>query len=261
MALLMGDVSLTNMFGRGLAKSRDFWLLFVILSLLSGTGVMYINNVGSMSQALYAKESPAYDDVEASKWQTTQVSTISIMNCAGRIIIGLICDNGKTHLGIPRSTSLILVSFLFFISQIAAATINSVRNLWIASSLLGLAHGSVFSLFATMCLEWFGMPHFAENWGYLGVAPIFAGNLFSVVFGKNLDAHESVPGNIRRTYGITQAISARAAPRCVLGRECYVSTLYLTTGACLLGMVLSVWACWRDREKMRRATLVASGAS
>ena len=32
-ALLLGDVSLTNMFGRGLARSSDFWLLFVILSL------------------------------------------------------------------------------------------------------------------------------------------------------------------------------------------------------------------------------------
>jgi hypothetical protein len=47
-----------------------------------------INNVGSMSQALFAKGNPAYDEVEASQWQAAQVSTISIMNFAGRIIIG-----------------------------------------------------------------------------------------------------------------------------------------------------------------------------
>jgi hypothetical protein len=42
-----------------------------------------------MSQALFAKGNPAYDEVEASQWQATQVSTISIMNFFGRIIIGL----------------------------------------------------------------------------------------------------------------------------------------------------------------------------
>jgi hypothetical protein len=131
-----------------------------------------------MSQALYAKDNPAYDDIEASKWQATQVSAISVMSCAGRLAIGisflkrfvfiecalttcagtgLICDYGKSRLGIPRSTSLILVSFLFFTSQVAAATIGTVKNLWVASSLLGFAYGSLFSLLATLCSEWFGM--------------------------------------------------------------------------------------------------------
>ncbi|KIL59181.1 hypothetical protein M378DRAFT_15039 [Amanita muscaria Koide BX008] len=250
-ALLMGDASLTNMFGTGLFKSSDFWLLFVIMSLLSGTGVVYINNVGSMSQVLYAKQNAKYDDIEASKWQTTQVSVISVMSCAGRIIIGLICDYGKRRFDIPRSASLILVSSLFFISQVAAANIGNIHNLWIPSAILGLANGSMFTLFATMCSVWFGMPHFAENYGYLQIAPIFAGNLFSVIFGRNLDAHDT--GSSPHILG---------PPRCSLGKECYVATLYLTMGACFLGIVLSAWACSRDREKLRKATAMAgSGES
>jgi hypothetical protein len=47
-----------------------------------------INNVGSMSQALYAHKNPIYDEVEASRWQATQVSAISLMNFLGRIFIG-----------------------------------------------------------------------------------------------------------------------------------------------------------------------------
>lgn len=46
-----------------------------------------INNVGAISQALYAND-PDYDEVKAAQWQATQVSTISIANCLGRILIG-----------------------------------------------------------------------------------------------------------------------------------------------------------------------------
>jgi len=47
-----------------------------------------INNVGSMSQTLYAYKNPKYSDVEAATWQATQVSTISLTNFLGRIFIG-----------------------------------------------------------------------------------------------------------------------------------------------------------------------------
>lgn len=47
-----------------------------------------INNVGSMSQCLYAYNNPNYDEVVASGWQASQVSTISIMNFSGRVFIG-----------------------------------------------------------------------------------------------------------------------------------------------------------------------------
>ena len=51
-----------------------------------------INNVGSMSQCLYAYNNPNYDDVVESGWQTAQVSTISILSFSGRIIIGKYCS-------------------------------------------------------------------------------------------------------------------------------------------------------------------------
>lgn len=53
-----------------------------------------INNVGSISQALYAKGNPNYDELEASRWQAAQVSTLSVCNFAGRILIGsFICPS------------------------------------------------------------------------------------------------------------------------------------------------------------------------
>ncbi|KIM42690.1 hypothetical protein M413DRAFT_70185 [Hebeloma cylindrosporum] len=240
----MAEDTLPNVYGKKLWQSGDFWLLFSILSMLSGTGLMYINNVGSMSQALYAYKNPNYNEVEASGWQATQVSAISLMNFLGRIFIGLVSDLAKNKYDMPRSYSLVLVSFFFFISQVVAANEDRIENLWVASTLLGLAHGSVFSLFPTVCLEWFGMPHFSENWGYLSLSPMAGGNLFSIFFGRNLDKHD-----VTKTPPMVK-VARVAAPQCLLGLECYVDTLYLTAGATFLSMLLSIWAGYRDRRKI-----------
>ncbi|KAJ6532432.1 major facilitator superfamily domain-containing protein [Mycena capillaripes] len=241
-----------NIYGRALWINSDFWLLFVIISLLSGTGLMYINNVGSMSQALFAKGNPAYDEVEASQWQATQVSTISIMNFAGRIIIGLISDNIKNRFGFPRSYSLVLVSSLFFCSQLFAAQIVDVTDLWKASALVGLSYGTIFGLLPTVCIEFFGLLHFSENLGFLSLSPIVGGNLFSIAFGRNLDAHEQ--GESAAAAAAAAAAPHAAAHRCLEGRSCYVATLGLTGTACFAAVFLSALAAWRERRKLMAAT-------
>ncbi|KAF7331089.1 NmrA domain-containing protein [Mycena venus] len=237
-----------NIYGRALWINPDFWLLFAILSLLSGTGLMYINNVGSMSQALFAKGNPTYDEVEASQWQATQVSTISIMNFAGRIVIGLISDNVKNRFGFPRSYSLVLVSSLFFCSQLLARQIADVTNLWKASALVGFSYGTIFGLFPTVCIEFFGLSHFSENWGYLSLSPLVGGNLFSIAFGRNLDAHE--PGESTAAATVERFV----AHQCLEGRSCYVATLGLTGTACFAAILLSGLAAWRERRKIIAAT-------
>ena len=48
-------------------------------------------------------------------------------------------------------------------------------------------------------------------------------------------------------------MAGRQAPsgdQCFAGRECYVSSLYLTTFACLMAVCLSVIAAWKDRKRM-----------
>ncbi|KAK0492757.1 major facilitator superfamily domain-containing protein [Armillaria luteobubalina] len=231
-----------NIYGRKLWCTLEFWLMCSILSLLSGTGLMYINNVGSMSQALFAHNNPTYDEDDAIPWQAAQVSAISIMNCLGRIVIGLISDFCKHHYGMPRCYNLVLVSFLVLLSQILASQIDDVRHLWQASTLLGLAYGSIFGIYPTLCIEWFGMPHFSENWGYISLAPMAGGNLFSLAFGNNLDAHE--PKDTK-----SEATVMRGDRQCLEGKACYVDTLYLAIAGCFLALGLSVYACWRDRQK------------
>ncbi|KAF9442283.1 MFS general substrate transporter [Macrolepiota fuliginosa MF-IS2] len=251
------DGDIPNIFGAELWRSGDFWLLFTILSILSGTGLMYINNVGAMSQTLYAKNQSNYDEIEAARWQATQVSTISIMNFLGRILIGIISDTAKNTFRLPRSYCLILVSIGVFLSQVTAAHIDEISNLWSASAILGLSYGSVFSLLPQVCIEWFGLPHFSENWGYLSMAPMVAGNVFMVFFGRNLDAHESKSHSQELTTRAAEKLPAKdETPLCLEGKECYVAALHLTTAMTFACILLSVWAGWRDR---RRLTQMADG--
>jgi len=202
---------------------------------------------GSMSQCLYAYNNPNYDEVVASGWQAGQVSTISIMNFSGRIFIGLVSDFARNKYGMPRSYCLVLVAVMCFISQVVVISVNDITHLWIASALLGLAYGSAFSLFPTVCLEWFGMPHFSENWGYLSLSPIGAGYLFSLVFGRNLDAHDSSPNHDALNSALSHVYSA---PQCLEGLNCYVTTIYLTMLATFFAILLSMWAGYRDTLKI-----------
>lgn len=81
------------------------------------------------------------------------------------------------------------------------------------------------------------------------MSPMAAGNLFSLVFGHNLDAHDGSRADARGA-GTHMAASP---PQCLDGLECYVDTIYLTVGATFLSMLLSVWAGYRDRQKIALA--------
>ncbi len=71
-----------------LLASADCHILFAVLALLCGTGLMYINNVGTVALALARNGSLLYDKRVVSAWQAKQVATISIWNSSGRILGG-----------------------------------------------------------------------------------------------------------------------------------------------------------------------------
>ena len=106
-------------------------------------------------------------------------------------------------------------------------------------------------------IEYFLSAHFSENWGYLSLSPIVAGNLFSLIFGRNLDtrsspAHDAVLN--------TPPIDVYSAPQCLQGLNCYRDTIYLTILTAFFAILLSIWAGYRDRLKIAllRKTKLAS---
>jgi len=236
-----------DLHGKAMFKGVDFWLLFIPMFLLSGTGLMYINNVGSMVQALLAHDNPEYDPAEGLKDQAIQVSNISLFNFLGRLAIGIIADTFKHRFGYPRSFATIIVAAGFILSQLITYHIEDIQHLWKASIILGASYGMLFGLYPTLVIEWFGLSHFSENWGFVAIAPAFGGNLFSLLFGKNLDAHD--PHDIE-SLG-TNAAFSDASHQCLEGRLCYVDTLRLTTLACSIALCMSIYASWKDWRRLK----------
>ncbi|KAI5985529.1 major facilitator superfamily domain-containing protein [Pisolithus albus] len=241
--------------GKMLWRTLDFYLVSFIMALLSGTGITYINNVGTISLALFAKSNPIYDEVEASKWQAAQVSTLSVGNFIGRILCGLVSDFLRNHLHLPRAYSLCIVSSLFIISQALAIGISSVSTLWIATATLGVAYGGLFGALPAIVIDWFGLAHLSENWGYVTLAPLIGGNIFSIMFGRNLDAHTPREEEENTSHNVSRFVGGEISSeqhRCLMGRECYVSSLRVTLVACMVALALSTWAATRD-ERRREA--------
>ena len=74
-----------------LACHPPFLALALVLGLLCGTGLMYINNVGTVVLALGREGRVEYDAEQVGGWQAQMVGLVSIWNCLGRIL------GGKSH--------------------------------------------------------------------------------------------------------------------------------------------------------------------
>ncbi|KAJ9114715.1 hypothetical protein QFC22_005591 [Naganishia vaughanmartiniae] len=160
------DVDDGQVSGKKLFVSPDFWVIVVILTLLSGTGLMYINNVGSVVLALANAPSAVgpggggVDPIQVAKVQATQVSVVSIWNCLGRIMMGLVSDFAKTRYGIDRVWFIPTIALLFLASQLSAQMTQDMFTLSRVSGLLGTAYGMLFALLPIIVLEWFGLCKF-----------------------------------------------------------------------------------------------------
>lgn len=97
--------------------------------------------------------------------------------------------------------------------------------------------------------------HFSENWGYVSLAPMIGGNVFSIAFGRNLDAHASEGSEsslLNRALVASHIFLRDGAPssshQCLGGRSCYVDSIRMTLGACTLALLLGIYAGWRHRQ-------------
>lgn len=241
-----------DLHGWDLVKSSDFWLIFCILSLLSGTGLMYINNVGSITQALFIGDHGSWEEHAGSKIQSQQVSLTSLGNCAGRAIVGISADFVHSRTGAPRVYLVTFIAVIFLFSQLIARSVDHVDELWKASIAVGTAYGGTFGLLPVITIEWFGLNHFSQNWGFVSIAPVIAGNIFSLAFGKNYDAHAAHQDPTPSSPSAPTFSARGGLPTellCFEGKECYVDSLGMTIVACLMAIVLSAYAGWLDRRR------------
>ena len=74
---------------------------------------------------------------------------------------------------------------------------------------------------------------------------VLGGNIFSIAFGRILDAHSPVTSVLNPQ---STEVGDGHEERCLDGRDCYKLSFGLTILACCLALCLSVYAAWRDQR-------------
>ncbi|KAF6220614.1 hypothetical protein HO133_003047 [Letharia lupina] len=219
---------------RGLAmlSHTKFYLLWVLMGLLTGLGIMTINNIGSDARALWHH----YDDSASSEFvqerQLMHVEILSFMSFCGRLTSGIGSDIIVRKLGMSRFWCLFISSTIFLFAQVCGTQIDNPHLLGFLSGLTGLAYGFLFGVYPALVAETFGVNGFSQNWGSMTLAPIVFGNIFNLVYGHIYDRHSIIlPGGQRD---------------CKDGLYCYRNAYFVTLGASLVGVGISLWSIHHD---------------
>ncbi|RAO69538.1 uncharacterized protein BHQ10_005550 [Talaromyces amestolkiae] len=221
---------------RGLAlfSKREFWQQFTLMALLSGIGLMTINNIGNDTKALWRYYDDSADSNFIQHRQVMHVSILSFCSFLGRLLSGVGSDFLVHKLYMSRFWCIFLSSVVFTLTQIAGTSINNPNHLYLLSSFTGLAYGFLFGVFPSVVAHTFGIPGLSQNWGVISLAPVLSGNVFNLLYGTIFDHHSIVGPQGQRD--------------CTEGLQCYQAAYWLTFFSGLGGMVVSLYCIWQERQ-------------
>ncbi|KAF9638099.1 Major facilitator superfamily [Lasiodiplodia theobromae] len=224
--------------GIRLIRTLECWQLFTVLGLLTGIGLMTINNIGHDAQALWSH----YDDSVSKEFigaqQLAQVSIISIGSFLGRLASGIGSDGLVKKLNMSRFWCLVVSALIFTLAQFAAMKVENPTHLWIVSGLTGLGYGALFGVFPSIVADAFGVHVMTQNWGFMTLSPVISGNVFNLCYGSIFDSHSTpIDGGDRE---------------CTEGLTCYRSAYGITFVSSIIGVCLIFWTMSHERAVKRK---------
>ncbi|KAI1434683.1 MFS general substrate transporter [Xylaria sp. CBS 124048] len=224
--------------GWTLLKTPEFWRLLTIMGLLSGIGLMTINNIGNDATALWKHYDDSINDKTLALYQQVHVSILSLGSFAGRLLSGVGSDFLVKVMHASRMWCLVVASVIFALAQICALSIVNPHLLGFVSGFNGLGYGFLFGVFPSITAESFGVHGLTQNWGFMTLAPVVTGNIFNLFYGLILDAHSVVEPDGKR--------------RCEEGIHCYRPAYVVALLSCVLGLVVTLWVIWHQaRTRLR----------
>ncbi|GAA5850222.1 hypothetical protein JCM8547_001048 [Rhodosporidiobolus lusitaniae] len=232
--------------GSELVRSGDFQLLFVYLGLMSGVGLLMINNLGTVVVTLAGADANPH---AVSKLQSGLVSLLSICNCLGRLAVGFSSDaflhRVPLKMRFARIWWLVVTAALFVLSQLLASRIDRVEGvlgMTIPVAAAGFAYGFLFGSIPVVVLERFGIMSFSTNWGFMSASPAFSAPATNLLFGAIYDSHvpPSPSSPIEDSLLHARAGGSTPAHLCTLGNECFAQSFHVTTMMSLVAVGIAV---------------------
>ncbi|KAI0206201.1 major facilitator superfamily domain-containing protein [Astrocystis sublimbata] len=231
--------------GWNLLKSLEFWQLFTIMGILSGIGLMTINNIGNDAGVLWKHYDDSIDDKALVLHQQVHVSILSLGSFSGRLLSGVGSDFLVKVLHASRIWCLVIASVIFSLAQVCALNIVNPHLLGFVSGLSGLGYGFLFGVFPSVTAESFGIHGLSQNWGFMTLSPVISGNIFNLLYGFVLDAHSVVESDGKR--------------RCEEGIECYRTAYAVTLSSCGLGLGVTLWVIWHQARERAKESVQGHG--
>ncbi|KAL2267771.1 hypothetical protein VTJ83DRAFT_5048 [Remersonia thermophila] len=224
--------------GWRLLKNSEFWLLWSILGILAGIGLMTINNIGQNVKALWTLFDPSKDEAFLVYRQQLHVSILSIASFCGRLLSGVGSDFLVKVAHANRAWCLVLACVIFSIAQLFAVQVTNPNFLGFVSGLSGLGYGFLFGVFPSITAESFGIHGLSQNWGAMTLAPAISGNVFNLLYGAVFDSHTVVGEDGKR--------------HCPVGIACYRDAYLMTLVACGVGIAVTLFTIqYQYRQRLK----------
>lgn len=207
----------------------DFWLLFIVFMLGAGVGLTIINNLGSLVESLGGSNSSQF------------VTLLSIFNCLGRIVSGILSDIALRYKILSRISVLALFLVGMGLAQVYFIGILYLdSDIWLYPGVacVGLCYGALMSLSPSITTELFGKTYFGGNWSVIRIAPAFSSFVMSTAIAGKL-YERNIDGTGDDCYGW----------------GCYGYTFCVNLGVCIITVLLCLilskrWNTFLKSEKL-----------
>ncbi|KIV97947.1 hypothetical protein PV10_01643 [Exophiala mesophila] len=227
--------------GFALLPLAEFWQLFCMLGLLTGIGLMTINNIGNDAQALWLHYDPSTPVSFIESRQAMHVSILSFCSFSGRLLSGIGSDILVARLSRSRFWCLFVSAVIFVAAQVTATQVSNPHLLILVSGLTGLAYGMLFGVYPSLVAHSFGVHGLSQNWGTMTLAPVISGNVFNLLYGSIYDAHS--------------VVNDQGHMECSQGRRCYAGAYSVAMAASIVSVGFCLWAIRHEDLVYRRRQL------
>jgi hypothetical protein len=138
--------------------------LAVIFMCVAGAGILVINNVQAIAQAVKQQPSAFF------------VTVLSIANASGRMLVGIVADIYVNQ--ISRLQVISAVCVLMAATQLLLS-FGLPEALYPSLLVVGVMFGAIFSSMAAAAADIFGAKYVGSNYGYIDLAPALGSYIFS----------------------------------------------------------------------------------
>ncbi|KAF9349587.1 hypothetical protein BGX26_012128 [Mortierella sp. AD094] len=154
--------------GKAFFMDRDAQYYLLVMFCLSGTGLMIINSISAIIDAVAASEigsGPRHLDEKSpvSAIHAAHVALISLSSYAGRILTSIGSDIAIHRYGALRIYVLPIATACMGLAQVVGM-FASLQWLYLCSALTGLAYGGYFGVAGTIVAELWGADTCGQNW-------------------------------------------------------------------------------------------------